>query len=511
MPKCLECGYEMSELDKQCPKCARATPKDERVVVVCPHCGQKNRLPAGRSAAMKAVCGKCKQDMNPFAGAQAPPPGAPPQPGQTAPQSRVEETWLADVGGPTPGPPLEYVGFGEDADTGEVTAIPERDMSAVKVLDQLINQALAMRASDIHVEAAPDKTRVRYRVDGTLREVQALDAMIRPTLISRLKVLANLDIVERRLPQDGSFRAKRGRQEVDVRLSTIPTLDGESAALRLLERSGGFLDVARLGLDPDDFERLLASVRRPSGFILVTGPTGAGKTTTLYAILAMLSSIERKICTLEDPVEYRLPMISQSGINPEVGFDFARGLRALLRHDPDVILVGEIRDMETAEIAVQAALTGHLIFSTLHTAGAAEAIVRLIDLGVETYYVREVIEAVVAQRLLRVLCEDCKEAYNPSPELLSDLAVKGDGPFTFYNPKGCRKCQGVGYRGRTGVFEVLQATPEVRKLVSERASSEQIYQEVYSQGQTSLWKNGLSKVIAGVTSVEEAQRTIPFR
>ena len=383
MPKCEQCGYELSELDKQCPRCARLTPTEERIIVTCPHCGQKNRLPAGRAGGTKVVCGRCKHDLTSRA------ESATAQAAQGAVETelpeppKVEETYLADVSGPSAGPSLDYISPGDELGDPTVAAIPESEVSAVETLDRLISEALAMRATDIHVEADAQKTRVRYRVDGHLREAHSLPRSVRAPLVSRLKVLARLDIVERRLPQDGSFRVKRGRDEIDVRLSTLPSYEGESAALRLLSHAVRLRALGELGLEKEDHDALLNSVYRPEGLILVTGPTGSGKTTTLYAVLALLSSIERKIITLEDPIEYRLPMISQTAINPDIGFDFARGLRHILRHDPDIILVGEIRDRETAEIAVQAALTGHLLFSTLHTAGTAEAIVRLLELGIE--------------------------------------------------------------------------------------------------------------------------------
>jgi len=456
------------------------------------------------------VCGRCKQDLTVRAETAAAHASSAVETELPQPPS-VEETYLAGVSGPTVGPPLEYVSPGDEIGDATVAAIPEPDVSAVETLDRLISEALAMRATDIHIEADAHKTRVRFRVDGHLREVHSLPKSVRAPLVSRLKVLSRLDIVERRLPQDGSFRVRRGADEIDVRLSTLPSFEGESAALRLLSHTVRLRALGELGLEKDDHDRLLNSIYRPEGLILVTGPTGSGKTTTLYAVLALLSSIERKIITLEDPIEYRLGMISQTAVNPDIGFDFARGLRHVLRHDPDIILVGEIRDRETAEIAVQASLTGHLLFSTLHTAGTAEAIVRLLELGIESYYVREVLEAVLAQRLVRVLCPACREPYQPEPALMEQLRVpekECDGA-TWYRPRGCKKCQGIGYRGRVGVFELLSSTPDVRDLVLERASSREMYKAARAAGMPSLWRNALRKVQAGTTSVEEVRRMIP--
>ena len=359
----------------------------------------------------------------------------------------------------------------------------------IRLLNALLKQALKERASDIHVEPFEKELEVRIRVDGVLKKILAPPKIIQDALISRVKIMASLDIAERRLPQDGRIRLLIGGRDIDIRVSLIPTIHGERVVMRILDRKSGSIGLGDLGMDEDlkaRFDELLA---RQNGIILVTGPTGSGKTTTLYAALKRIYSEEKNIVTIEDPVEYELSGIGQIQINPRVGLTFASGLRSILRQDPDVIMVGEIRDLETAQIAIQASLTGHLVLSTLHTNDAPSAITRLIDIGVEPFLVASSLAGVLAQRLVRRNCPHCYHA--------GESALKG---------AGCPKCSGTGYLGRAGIFELLVIGPEERKLITERADAKSIAAQAMAAGMRNLREDGLLKVAAGLTTPEEVLR-----
>jgi len=379
------------------------------------------------------------------------------------------------------------------------------DPPVVKLVNLLVMQAIRSNASDIHIEPDQKILRVRVRVDGILHESPAPPKQLASAVISRIKILSNLDIAERRAPQDGRFQMKMENREVDIRVSIIPTIYGEKAVLRLLDTSNTLLNVDDLGFSKEFLEDYMKLIQRPYGIVLVTGPTGSGKTTTLYASLNKIRSDEKNIVTIEDPVEYRLETVQQIQVNPKAGVTFANGLRSILRQDPDIILVGEIRDLETAEIAIQAALTGHLVFSTLHTNDAPTAFTRLVDMGLEPFLISSSIAGVIAQRLVRKLCEKCKEEYKPSQELLKELGATGTN-HKFYKAKGCRKCMQTGYKGRMAIFELMVPKEEARSLITAKASSDKIREAAIKGGMLSLRENGLKKVLDGVTTVEEILR-----
>jgi len=377
----------------------------------------------------------------------------------------------------------------------------------VRLANLLLTRAIKEGASDIHIEPQENLVRVRYRVDGLLAEARILPVEVLNALVSRVKVLAELNIAERRLPQDGRFFVKYGGKDVDFRVATSPTIYGEQVIIRILDQSKARVSLVELGLEDADLRKLLKALEEPHGFILVTGPTGSGKTTTLYAVLNELTDVSRKIITIEDPVEYRLAMVSQIPVNHKIGLDFATILRSVLRQDPDIILVEEIRDKETAHISVQAALTGHLLLSTLHTTGAPETVPRLVDIGIEPYYVREVVKLVIAQRLVRKLCPRCKEGYTPSPEVLVELGIEGS--HRFYRPVGCRYCGNTGYKGRIGVFEVMPMSEGIRALTDAQVNPGEVKARAVEEGMATMWRNAVNKVVQGVTSVEEIARTVP--
>lgn len=395
--------------------------------------------------------------------------------------------------------PLALVG-GEEG-------VPD-EAPVVRLVNTIIAQAVAERASDIHIEPQEDRVLVRYRVDGLLREAMTLPRQVRASLVARVKVLAAMDIAEKRLPQDGRFQARYGDQEIDVRVSTVPVVHGEKLALRLLYKTGRLLTVEQLGFSPYNLHRFYEIARATAGMILITGPTGSGKTTTLYALLARLNSPERHIVTIEDPVEYVLRGINQIQINVKAGLTFAAGLRSILRQDPDIIMVGEIRDAETAQIAVRAATTGHLVLTSLHTNDAAGALTRLIDMGVEPFLVASSVVGVVSQRLVRLLCPHCREPYRPerdSPERYF-MGLAPDEPVTLYRATGCRHCRQVGYRGRTGIQEVLLVTRAIRELVNGKAPADTIREKALAEGMVPLKEDGLEKVRQGITSADEVMR-----
>ena len=395
-----------------------------------------------------------------------------------------------------------------DADEDMDLSAAAEDASIIKFVNQVLAEAIDRRATDVHFEPFEDALRVRYRVDGVLQEANIPPEVrqFHPAIVSRLKILSRLDIAEKRLPQDGRIRLKVAGREVDVRVSVIPMLHGEAVVLRLLDRGAMLLGLESLGMADRDraiFERILAV---PHGIVLVTGPTGSGKTTTLYSGLSRINDVARKIITIEDPIEYHLRGINQIQVASKAGLTFARGLRSILRHDPDVILIGEIRDRETAEIAVQASLTGHLVFSTLHTNDAPGALTRLVDMGIEPFLVASSLEAVLAQRLVRLICTNCKETLPPE-DAASLRAQFGDqAPPVLYWGRGCRDCQGTGYHGRTGIFETMLVSAAVRSLIVERVSGAEIRKVATQEGMKSLREDGWRLVRTGRTTVEEVLR-----
>ena len=387
----------------------------------------------------------------------------------------------------------------------EVRALEQmaEEAPVIRVVNLLIMQAIRERASDIHIEPDEKKLGVRLRIDGVLRDVTPFPKDHQGAIISRIKILSKMDIAEKRRPQDGRIQVKIEGREVDLRVSTYPTLFGENVVIRILDRSGLLLTLLQLGFSLDEMKRFDKLIRRPFGIILVTGPTGSGKTTTLYAALNTINSVEKNIITIEDPIEYQIALVRQSQINPKAGLTFATGLRSILRQDPDIVMVGEIRDVETAEISIHASLTGHLVFSTLHTNDASGALTRLEDMGVEPFLVTSSVVGILAQRLVRVLCEKCKEAYKPSVELLDDLGIAHQHNLTFWKAKGCRYCEDAGYKGRTGIFELLLVSEEIKKLVLKKASSGEIKELARKEGMITLWEDGLRKAKEGVTTIEE--------
>ncbi len=375
----------------------------------------------------------------------------------------------------------------------------------VKLTDLILRQAIKQRASDIHIEPLQNALSIRYRIDGVLHDVPPPDSHMLLPLVSRVKILSKMDIAEKRLPQDGSFRAAIDNRLIDFRVSTIPTVHGEKVVLRILDRSSVSLDLGTLGFEPAELELFRNAIRRPYGMILITGPTGSGKTTTLYAALNEIRSVEKNIITIEDPVEYQLSGINQVQVKPAIGLTFATGLRAFLRQDPNVILVGETRDLETAQICVRAALTGHLVFTTLHTNDAPTAISRLIDIGVEPYFVTSSLLLVVAQRLVRQLCEKCREPYEPNrAHLPKDLVVP---PGThLYRAKGCDTCANTGFLGRRAIYEMMPMSDDLIRLSNERASMSELRKVARAGGMVTLQESGFQKVLAGKTSLEEVLR-----
>jgi general secretion pathway protein E len=385
-----------------------------------------------------------------------------------------------------------------------------RDMAfeapVVRLVNLLVENAIASEASDIHIEPFEDTLRIRYRIDGILYDQEAPPRRLQAAVTSRIKIMAEMNIAERRLPQDGRIRVTLHGRRVDIRVSTIPTVHGESIVMRLLDRSSVFLPLERLGFTPLMMARFEKLIQRPHGIILVTGPTGSGKTTTLYAALDKINSPDRKIITVEDPVEYQLKGVNQIPVKPKIGLTFASGLRHIVRQDPDVILVGEIRDLETAEISIQASLTGHLVFSTLHTNDAPSAVTRLQDMGVEPYLLSSVLEAVLAQRLVRRICQVCRMPDVPSAADIEALGIEADPHTKLFRGRGCDDCRGTGYRGRTGIYELFVITEDVRSLILKRASSREIRRSAIEAGMVTLRQDGWARAVDGVTTIEEVLR-----
>jgi type IV pilus assembly protein PilB len=396
---------------------------------------------------------------------------------------------------------------GDSIDLDEVLEVAD-DNNVIKLLNLVLLQAIKDHASDIHFEPFEDEFKIRYRIDGVLYEMVPPPAYLGPAIVSRVKVMANLDIAERRVPQDGRVELVVGGNPVDLRVAVLPTMYGESVVMRVLDRSNVELSLDRVGLDSHNLEVVDNLIHKPNGIVIVTGPTGSGKTTTLYAALAALNSIDTKILTAEDPVEYDIDGLCQVQVNSDVGLTFAKALRSFLRQDPDVILVGEVRDLETAEIAVQASLTGHLVFSTLHTNDAPSSIVRLIDLGLETFLLTATIEGIIAQRLVRTICPKCKTSYAPTEEQLMELSLTPEDVQgrEFFKGEGCKNCHGSGYKGRMGIFEIMVMDDDIRDLVMEGASTAQIRDRARKRGMKSLRESGLRAIYDGQTTIDEVVR-----
>ncbi|MFB3060807.1 MAG: type II secretion system ATPase GspE [Candidatus Binatia bacterium] len=395
--------------------------------------------------------------------------------------------------------------FGAMGDEEDVEYL--RDMASevpvIRIVNQMISRALESRASDIHIEPYESELKIRYRIDGILHDMESPPRQMKSAIISRFKILAQLNIAERRLPQDGRFKVKVAGKDVDLRISTIPTLYGESVVIRLLERSQIFTDLHSLGFPDDTHQRFSDMITKPHGMVLVTGPTGSGKTTTLYGALQKINDPGKKIITVEDPVEYQLAGINQIQVKPQIGLTFANGLRSIVRQDPDIIMIGEIRDFETAEIAVQAALTGHLVLSTLHTNDSAGAISRLLEMGVQDYLLASSLLCVLAQRLVRRLCMNCRKEV-----AFEGTKVEGwvDPPDTVWGPTGCEACSGTGYIGRIGIYELLRVSPAVSKLIVEHTDAGSIRSFALTQGLSLLQQDGWQKARDGVTTIEEVLR-----
>ena len=387
---------------------------------------------------------------------------------------------------------------------------PQRDEAAaaeapiIRLVNLLVTQAVKERASDIHIEPGDGILRTRFRVDGVLREVAGPPAALHSAVVSRVKVLAKLDIAEKRRPQDGRFRLKMDGGDIDLRVSVVPTQFGETVVLRLLDSRTALLSLAQLGLDEATSAQVERLVRAPHGLLLVTGPTGSGKTTTLYAALALINSTVRNILTIEDPVEYRLPGVNQVQVNPKADLTFASALRSFLRQDPDIIMVGEIRDRETADIAIQAALTGHLVFSTLHTNDAPSALTRLIEMGVEPFLVASSVMGVLAQRLVRLICPTCKRPASVAPQAAAELGLAAGASMS--EGAGCPQCAQAGYKGRQGIFELLLMTPEIKNLVAAKAPAHALRAAALAASMRTLREDGLAKALAGATTVQEVLR-----
>jgi type IV pilus assembly protein PilB len=383
-----------------------------------------------------------------------------------------------------------------------------REAPLIRLVNYIIANAVDKRASDIHIEPSEDRLNIRYRIDGILYDIMTPPRYLHMAIVSRIKIMAQLDIAERRLPQDGRITIRLEHRELDLRVSTLPTQFGEKVVLRLLDKGSFLLGLEQLGLEEEGLAIFKKSITRSYGLILATGPTGSGKSTSLYSALDFIKSPEKNIVTIEDPVECQIKGIYQVQANPKIGLDFAMGFRAILRQDPDIIMVGEIRDQETAEIAIRSALTGHLVFSTLHTNDAVGTIIRLINMGIEPFLVASAVRLSMAQRLVRRICEECKEPYTPSSELLDSLNawdIVGEEPV-FYRGRGCKRCNNLGYYGRVGIYEVFEVKPELRDLILQYNSPGLIKNKAVELGMVTLYQSGMTKVLRGLTTIEEVLR-----
>jgi general secretion pathway protein E len=385
-----------------------------------------------------------------------------------------------------------------------------RDMASeapvIKLVNHIISQAIEARASDIHLEPFEEDLSLRYRIDGILHAMEPPPKRLSAAITTRIKIMAKLDISERRLPQDGRIKLKILGKDIDMRVSTLPTLYGESVVMRILDRENLVLDLSQMGFPEKELRQLEALIQKPYGKLLVTGPTGSGKTTTLYAALSKINTPDKKIITIEDPVEYQMRGINQIHVKSQIGLNFADGLRSIVRQDPDVIMVGEIRDPETADISIQAALTGHLVFSTVHTNDAAGAITRLLDMGVENFLISSALLAVLAQRLVRVICPDCKEEAPLTPTLKTEMGILDKENVKVYSGKGCKACSQTGFRGRCGIYELLVIDDSIRELILKKSTAQTICDQAREQGMRTLREDGWDKVVKGITTVEEILR-----
>ena len=379
----------------------------------------------------------------------------------------------------------------------------------VKLVNTLVSRAVSERASDIHIEPAERDLRVRFRIDGVLHEIMTTPKSVTGAVVSRLKIMADLDIAERRVPQDGRVALKVGGRQIDLRVATLPTIYGEKVVMRILDKDDAILPLESLGFLPESLKRYEESYTKPYGAILVTGPTGSGKTTTLYSTLNIVNSPDRNIITVEDPVEYRLPGIIQVQVNRKAGLLFATALKSILRSDPDVVLIGEVRDTETARIAVEAALTGHLVLTTLHTNDASSSIGRLVDMGVESYLVSSALDSIVAQRLARRICAKCRQPREATPQMIQQMGFDPDeGPITIYDAVGCKVCSDTGYRGRVCINEILLVSEEIQRMAVERRLSDEVQRVAVEQGMLTLRRDGMEKVRLGMTTLEEVLRVV---
>ena len=391
----------------------------------------------------------------------------------------------------------------------EIKAVKgSEDTPIIKLVNTIINEAIKRRTSDIHIEPLENKFRLRYRVDGVLHEVSGPPKRLQGSVLSRVKIMAGMDIAEKRMPQDGRIKVRVDDREIDLRVSSLPGIHGESIVMRILDKSSFMVGIEDLGFLPDQRKAIETLIKLPNGIMLITGPTGSGKTTTLYAILSHINQRERKVITIEDPVEYQLDGVNQVQVKPLIGLTFVAGLRSMLRQAPDIIMVGEIRDLETAEIAIQSALTGHLIFSTLHTNDAPSAVTRLSDMGVKPYLVASTVQGVLAQRLVRTVCASCRKPYKPSEEerIALSLDQKKDGDLELYRGTGCPACGDTGFKGRMGIYEVLALTDELRELILSNAPSSEIYKKARESGMRTLKEDGIEMVKRGLTTIEEVMR-----
>ena len=403
---------------------------------------------------------------------------------------------------------IDFTTIESDTATSDGGADGENEGPIVRLVSHLISEAVQLRASDIHVEPFEDRVRIRYRIDGMLVERDKIPKRLQLPLVSRIKILSRLDIAERRRTQDGRIKLTLGDKELDLRVSVVPTSHGQSVVMRILDKDNIRVNLTHLGFSERDYQRFHQLIRRPNGIILVTGPTGSGKTTSLYAALNELNTPTRKIITAEDPVEYYLPGINQCEIRHNIGLDFARVIRSMLRQAPNIILVGEMRDLETAQMGIQASLTGHLVFSTLHTNDAPGAITRLVDMGVPPYLVSSSVIGIMGQRLVRVNCQKCKKPYTPGDAELREARITPEmvAKATFMKGKGCGYCNGKGYRGRMAIFELMMMTSKIREMTFQQASTVEIRRAAVKEGMTTLFDDGIKKVLRGITSVEEVMR-----
>jgi len=404
---------------------------------------------------------------------------------------------------------IEITGNNDDLDDVEQLKDMASEAPVIRLVNQIMTNAMSSRASDIHVEPFEDHLKVRYRIDGVIQEQSSPPSKLTAAIISRIKLMARLNIAERRLPQDGRIQLRAHGKEIDMRVSTVPTMYGESIVMRLLDKKSIQLELASLGFSKQNFQRIQIQLKQPHGVLLVTGPTGSGKTTTLYAALNQLNTAASKILTVEDPVEYELEGINQIQANPKIGLSFSDALRSIVRQDPDIIMIGEMRDAETARIAIQSALTGHLVLSTIHTNDAGSAITRLMDMGVEDYLLTSSVNGIIAQRLVRRLCSQCRQEKSVLPEIIQELQLRnyqGEGEIRLWSAEGCEVCNHTGYKGRSAIHEVLVLDDSIRRLVLKHADGGTIQEQAKQMGMQTLYEDGLRQALAGITTLEEILR-----